>query len=65
MLGLPHTESASFSFIQKIQKEIEDELSFEELKVLRSLAVAIVRKEEALRRVGFFLLQNILYFVLR
>lgn len=65
MLGLPLTESASFSFIQKIQKEIEDELSFEELKVLRSLAVAIVRKEEALRRVGFFLLQNILYFVLR
>lgn len=35
-----------------IQKEIEDELSFEELKVLRSIAVAIVRKEEALRRVG-------------
>ncbi|XP_028393538.1 vacuolar protein sorting-associated protein 13D-like [Dendronephthya gigantea] len=33
-----------------IQKEIEDELSFEELKVLRSIAVAIVRKEEALRR---------------
>ena len=42
----------AFFFIQKIQKEIEDELSFEELKVLRSLAVAMVRKEEALRKVS-------------
>jgi hypothetical protein len=47
--------TALFSFIQKIQKEIEDELSFEELKVLRSVAVGIVRKEEALRRVSFVL----------
>jgi hypothetical protein len=47
--------TALFSFIQKIQKEIEDELSFEELKVLRSVAVGIVRREEALRRVSFVL----------
>ena len=55
-------ESSLFYFIQKIQKEIEDELSFEELKVLRSLAVAIVRKEEALRKVMFFSISQ--YFVL-
>ena len=45
--------------MQEIQEQIEDELSFEELVVLRSIAEA--RAEHELSQVQLFIPQTILY----